>query len=302
MKVFISWSGPVSEKIGAAIKNWLPGVLQSVHPYFTPTDLEKGTRWFVEISKELSESKVGIICVTGENINSDWIQFEAGALSRTIEKSRVCPVLLGVKPTDLSGPLKQFQATEVEREDFWKLINVINGCLEGNKLPEKTMRTVFDKWWPDLESELGNIARGMAEPTKPVREDRELLEEILQLVRRQELQNARAVSRRITPESIVHLLKGYLRLHDEQANHSGGYQHTLDLLREIHGPLEQIISKQSNMPLEAAALFEQFRVLSYKVIDKEESVADENEYEESNEYEEVDEYEYNRNNDDDIPF
>ena len=53
MKVFIGWSGPTSEKVGAAIKNWLPNVLQSVQPYFTPSDIEKGTRSLEDITKEL---------------------------------------------------------------------------------------------------------------------------------------------------------------------------------------------------------------------------------------------------------
>ena len=285
MKVFISWSGHTSEKVGAAMKNWLPGVLQSVQPYFTPADLEKGTRWFVEISKELSESKVGIICVTQENIDSDWIQFEAGALSKTFEKSRVCPILLGIKPTDLSGPLKQFQATEIERDDFWKLINVINGCLEGNRLPEKTMQTVFDKWWPDLEADLHEIAKGVVEPGQPVRKDRDILEEILQLTRNQEHRILQSVARRIAPDTIVELLKGYIHLHDEQMNHSGGYQYTLDLLRKIHTPIEQIIRRQSNVTLEVTTLFGQFRDLSYKVLDKEENEDDDD-----------------GDNNDDIPF
>ena len=42
MKVFISWSGITSEKIGEALIDWLPKVIQRVKPYFTPEDLEKG--------------------------------------------------------------------------------------------------------------------------------------------------------------------------------------------------------------------------------------------------------------------
>ena len=41
MKVFISWSGQHSKKLGEALRDWLPGVLQLVTPYFTPSDIEK---------------------------------------------------------------------------------------------------------------------------------------------------------------------------------------------------------------------------------------------------------------------
>ncbi len=41
-KVFISWSGELSNKLAEAVRQWLPGVLQFVKPYFTPSDIEKG--------------------------------------------------------------------------------------------------------------------------------------------------------------------------------------------------------------------------------------------------------------------
>ena len=41
-KVFISWSGSLSQKLGEALRNWLPSALQFVKPYFSPEDIEKG--------------------------------------------------------------------------------------------------------------------------------------------------------------------------------------------------------------------------------------------------------------------
>ena len=145
MKVFISWSGPLSEKLGESIRNWLPNVIQSVEPYFTPSDVDKGTRWLSELTEVLNDSKVGILCVTRDNIDSDWLLFEAGVLSKQLKQTHVCPVLFGIKPTDLAGPLKQFQATKFEKGDFRKLIGVINDCLEDGKLPQKNLNTVFEK-------------------------------------------------------------------------------------------------------------------------------------------------------------
>lgn len=81
MKVFISWSGPLSKKLAEAIRDWLPGVIQMVNPYFTPSDIEKGGRWSTDIAKELSSSEVGVLCITRDNIHSDWILFEAGAVA-----------------------------------------------------------------------------------------------------------------------------------------------------------------------------------------------------------------------------
>jgi hypothetical protein len=103
MHVFISWSGDLSRQLAQAMRNWLPGTLQYVKPYFTPTDTEKGTKWDAEISKELERSQVCIIALTRESLNSQWIMFEAGAISRS--KSRVCAILFDLETTDVQGPL-----------------------------------------------------------------------------------------------------------------------------------------------------------------------------------------------------
>src|SRR5579862_4475354 len=105
MRVFISWSGETSRRVAEAVHAWLPNALQFVEPYFTPSDIDKGAAWQAEISKELKQSRVCIIVLTRDNLDSPWIMFEAGAISTTIEKSRVCPLLLDINPTDVEGPL-----------------------------------------------------------------------------------------------------------------------------------------------------------------------------------------------------
>ena len=271
MKVFISWSGTLSEKLGESIRNWLPNVIQSLNPYFTPSDVDKGTRWLSEITKELNDSKIGILCVTRDNLSSDWLLFEAGVLSKQLKQTHVCPVLFDVKPTDLAGPLKQFQATSFEQEDIRKLIFVINDCLEENRLPQKTLSVIFDKWWPDLEREITEILKTGTATDEPIREDREILEELLQLTR---VLSRRPQGQHISAEIIVDLLEGYIALHDQQANHAGGYQQALDFLKQIHKPLVFIIRRHAERSSEVRKLFDTFNELSYEVLPKEEESQD----------------------------
>ena len=267
MKVFVCWSGPLGEKLGEAIRNWLPNVVQSVKPYFTPADVDKGSRWLPDIAEELNESKVGIICVTRENLQSDWIHFEAGALSKTVGQSHVCPVLFGVKNTDLTGPLKQFQATKFEQKDFRKLVNVINECLDEGKLATKTLETVFGKFWPDLKSTVEEILGSNPEPDVPIRTERDILEEVLALTR----SSARRSSRPGIPNAaLTELLEGFVNLHDDQARHVGGYQHTLDLLKEMRKPVAYLIRRQPEFVGDAYRdLVERFSELSYQELPKE---------------------------------
>ncbi len=192
MQVFISWSGPTSRELGEALRQWIPSVLQSIQPYFTPNDIDKGTRWQSDIATKLEQSKVGILCLTRESLNKPWLMFEAGALSKTISDSKVCPILFGIEPTDLDGPLVHFQATEFVKPEIKKLMETLNKeCLEhdGTSLADEVFDKVFEKWWPDLEKDIGQILAESGDnldggEDQEIRSDREIMEEVLSLNRR----------------------------------------------------------------------------------------------------------------------
>lgn len=183
-KIFISWSGELSKALAEAVRDWIPKVLQSVKPYFTPDDIEKGSRWAKEISGELAASQLGIICLTQDNQHSPWILFEAGALSKNLEESKVCPILFNFNTTELKGPLASFQATKFTKEDIKKLLESINNSCNETKLEEKSLDETFEMWWPQLEGKIKEILAQFKSATKPQkRSDSDILEEILELTR-----------------------------------------------------------------------------------------------------------------------
>lgn len=264
MKVFISWSEKDSRKFGEALRDWLPVVLQFVEPYFTPSDVEKGSRWNSEIAKELESSKMGIICVTRENLHSDWVLFEAGALSKSLESSRVCPILFGIKNTDLAGPLKQFQTTEFNKNDFKKLVSAINANYGESKLKEKVLESAFEKWWPELEIKVNDIFDKLDQTDEvPIREDRDLLEEILELSRVTS-RNLKKVPMLIGPGAIYDLLKKYIVLHNNQVIGEGGYQETLDALQSMERAIKYIANLFKGRNTKLDELIEQLNNLTFK--------------------------------------
>lgn len=186
MKLFLSWSGLKSQKTAIAFKDWLQLVIQSVDPWIS-TDIDKGARWSSEISVALENTKMGIICLNKENLNENWILFEAGALSKT-KDAYICCFLLDVSPSEILGPLEQFQHTKNNKEDIFKLLQTINSGLakaDGKPLDEKILNEVFESWYPRLETELKNIIDTNTDETKAnnQRDERDMLEEVLDIVR-----------------------------------------------------------------------------------------------------------------------
>jgi hypothetical protein len=183
MKVFFSWSGDRSKHIAIEFSNWLEQVLQAVEPWVS-ADIEKGRRWDGEIAKKLEASKVSVICLTKDNLDSTWIHFEAGAISKT-EDAYVCTFLFDITPANVKEPLSLFQATQYNKEDMLKLLKTINGLIGANgekSLKDSNLESVFETFWPHLEEKLKATpaAKGAK---KDVREDREILEECLQILR-----------------------------------------------------------------------------------------------------------------------
>lgn len=158
MKVFLSWSGARSNKVAEALREWLPYVVPHVEPYVSSEDIEKGARWATDIAKELEKSGYGIICLTTENIAAPWILFEAGALSKFVEKSRVVPMLLDVKKSDLQGPLVQFQAITFDEADVRKIVGELNDAAGDDAIEQLRIEKAFKIWWPHLKSMIQDIA------------------------------------------------------------------------------------------------------------------------------------------------
>ena len=126
MKVFLSWSGNLSHQVACVLKGWLPCVIQSVKPWVSSEDIEKGTRWSTDIAKELKDTAYGIFCITKDNLGAPWVNFEAGAISKLIDEANVSPFLIDMKKSDVQGPLAQFQLTVLDKEDASKLVHSIN--------------------------------------------------------------------------------------------------------------------------------------------------------------------------------
>lgn len=181
MRVFISWSGARSKQIGGALYEWLPNVLQFVEPFLSD-ELEKGIRWSETIALELAKANFGIICVTPENVDAAWLNFEAGALAKIVD-DRVAPFLTDLAPSDVVGPLNQFHMTQPNFKDVERLVDSINASSD-NPLTALQITSAVKMWWPKLQETLEGIHPPQATVVPDKKRDAEdLIPEILERVR-----------------------------------------------------------------------------------------------------------------------
>lgn len=188
MKVFLSWSGDKSHRVAVVFRDWFPSVIQSLEPYVSSEDIDKGARWSTDIAKELEDSSFGILCVTRDNLTAPWLTFEAGALSKTMDKSFVSPFLFDIKRSEVDGPILQFQSTIFDKDDVHKLIKTLNKACGEEQLSDERLEKAFEVWYPTLESELDKLKtlpddEQDSEQPSPMEGANEILEEILDLSR-----------------------------------------------------------------------------------------------------------------------
>jgi hypothetical protein len=189
MGVFIGWSGKntKSYKVADALRRWLEKVIQASKPWMSEQDIDAGQRWATELFGQLDSHRVAIICVTKDNQDQPWINFEAGALAKQLKSDksdeiRVCPLLIEMTENDVSGPLKLLQMVPLTRDGIFKVLEMVNEYAVEDHLKESVLKDSFEKRWPDLQAELEQT-KIPEQPEKSTRSVEEMLEEILSLVR-----------------------------------------------------------------------------------------------------------------------
>jgi hypothetical protein len=185
VSVFISWSGQnsASRRVAELFKKYIPKIIQGTSCYVS-TQTEAGQVWVDTLFTELQGRDVGLLCVTRDNYQKPWINFEAGALAKNYGKARVCPVLIDLKPSDVPPPLSAFQMKTLEKEDVFSIFEMLNQNRKSNPLDISELKDAFEVRWSDFDRELKEAIASSGSAGEPSpRNQREILEEILETVR-----------------------------------------------------------------------------------------------------------------------
>src|SRR5262249_1355032 len=122
--IFISWSGSRAKAIAAELKNFFADVVQ-LPAFFSDNDIPNGEDWFQELRRALNDACLGVVVLTPSNLFAPWLFYEFGAI-RALANRKCCPILFGLKQSELPGPLRQAQAVEFNREKMHQLIGQIH--------------------------------------------------------------------------------------------------------------------------------------------------------------------------------
>ena len=150
IRVFVSWSGKESKRVAKRIKELLPGIVPNVKAFFSP-EIRPGEEWARRISEVINQSQFALLCVTRGNLDSQWLNFEAGALWKASRGTPVCPLLLDLPVGKLRGPLKLFQAKRFRKGEFR---DICEDLAKKTRMNPDQVGINFNAIWPKLEKDV----------------------------------------------------------------------------------------------------------------------------------------------------
>lgn len=161
-QLFISWSGEKGKKVADLIYDWIDRIYENAKAnVFLSTRIEPGRQGFSEIMSALEHCTKGFFIMTRERVNSPWIHFEAGAISKAKDTNWVIPIYVDINRETLgSGPLSEFQSNySFCYNDLDELIFWIGNELEWRQCDSysdnrKKILEEFEKKVDELKSEI----------------------------------------------------------------------------------------------------------------------------------------------------
>ena len=186
MRIFVSWSMERSKHLSEIFSKYLPMILQNVEVFVSHADLDPGIEWNLKLNQELDSTDFGIICVTPENQNQNWIHFEAGKLSKHIENdaTRLIPVCYDMDLSELVSPLSQYQGKKFDVEDIRLIFKSVNQIQEKS-VPLEHFDELFDKFKKEIKKHIADTPTIDPDKIPEKRSEESMLAELLLLVRGQ---------------------------------------------------------------------------------------------------------------------
>lgn len=171
MKIYLSWSGELGRRASEALSSALRQLIPELEVWSPGSDISAGARWVDQTRDAIRASQVALVCVTNDSRGAPWLLYELGVMASS--GSTVVPWLVDIEPSDLEGPLQQFQALRSDAQSFRQLVELI--CQRESMQPPPP--SDVGRWAFRVETEMNQLA-GRGRKTPAARDTTEWLAQI----------------------------------------------------------------------------------------------------------------------------
>jgi hypothetical protein len=158
MQIFISWSGQTSYRVAILIRDLIRKLLPELELWVSAEDIQDGSRWSPDMIRILEQCIFSIICVDPSNHQLPWLNFELGAIARTIGKWNIKVFLFELRPSELRGPLTQYQPVKVDKNDVMRLLDDLTANFPHIEISHDELKQNLENIWPDFYKAIAQIS------------------------------------------------------------------------------------------------------------------------------------------------
>ena len=174
MNAFISWSGKRELLIAKAFKEWLATMAPEISSFMSP-DLPKGQAWFDTLAKELKGAGIAFMCLAPPRVASEWQLVEAGAIWKAAKKGGLFPLSFRVGKGDIPEPVRVFQLTQFDEEDFKRLARDVAKLARPDPAWTPEHEQAFAHSWPKFAE---RVEAALSQPDDGVHTTRGFIHEV----------------------------------------------------------------------------------------------------------------------------
>jgi TIR domain len=155
VNIFLSWSGTRGRSVAEALNDWLPGLHREWQTWVSSRQ-KRGTDWRAALFEHINAADASLLCLTCDSIESRWLAFEAGLLSRRTN-TPLAIYGLDIEPDELSGtPLVRMPLFSATEAGTHQLIRTLNAVLP-EPVTQRDLEVLVTESWPRLEFHLQNV-------------------------------------------------------------------------------------------------------------------------------------------------